>query len=108
MTHSFSSILTPYLWKVPEHTANKILVNLQSSQGRVRGSSFGNRQDIPPQKKQQKEFSKIGSILVVKILKAECVRAVFDISLTIMLQQISKGSGQYYIGMTVDLDKSFR
>ncbi len=32
-----------------------------------------------------------------------------NVSLTIMFQQISKGSeGQYYIGMTVNLDKSFR
>lgn len=43
--HSISSTPTFSPWKMLEPSAKRTLVNLQSSQGRVRGSSSGDRQE---------------------------------------------------------------
>lgn len=46
MTRSISSTMKTLVWKLHETPAKKTLVNLQSSQARTSGSSFGNRFDV--------------------------------------------------------------
>lgn len=80
-----------YQWKQPEHTARKTLETLQSWPGTVRGSSSGNKWEI------------------LFTIAHHSARLSLDFCLLLLFEQIARQSDkQFYIGMVVNLDKSFR